>query len=1122
MEVPVKAVAESSQRLIVPCCCAPQQHQPQSTGPLPAAGLTDWDALLDQVQSAFSRGNTERHAGSLRRICRRYGSGGIPYAEWGPVARLAEVYLQLAMKGDAQIASALASLCKKAAKGPQSRATTDATLHASDAAKLVEVFSRVLVGMRTTEPASVKETSASETPAAASNSTVAGLGNSAGVEESEQSCGSPCVLKTPQKRPLEGENWGSCGSLVVQCPASATETPGAASIAPMLRRAAKGNSKNTSTFAALRHAVIELMEATAIELSKLVFRHQPLRDAGVAVATSSKQHEHLCSSGEVTLKMALDNVIRALKEHNETQWGNLEVEEEFALLRVLQKYAREPQVAAHLCCCRTLNGLLSKCVASLREMANADCEAQEGSSNTQEQAEPSGEPEADAAVVELRQAGPAAAQGTTAAPPPRSSSATHWTRQELLLQLLLQILQAYPASLHEDPWEARELLAKLSFWLHQVLSPKASFRKKQVRNDLICVLLLIARQPRLLPLLTPSGALCQMLRFLTCGSALNKNDTGSASSTTALAAKSQALDTGCSGNSSSITSRQKDLASPEDVELLQLLWLCVCQCMVHPSCCARALHFSTIEALLAFADYGDPRRQDLLAFAPWRFSECQLRTLGAAAVNCLGTLAVVCPASVVAAGGPTGLLRIAVSAAAAGDADKCGSALRQSVALLRPRGVAAPGEAGANVEAPTKQHPVVLGGRQVCAVARRAFLEAKALEQLLQLLEALMKQQQELGAMAFEEFGRPGVSLEDCSNFGDPCSLTSSDGIPSEPPTAIPLFVSTAADGLRALALSSKKTIEAFVAAGGTEALVSALERVPRKHIQPLLAALTDALGVPIVADALRSWKGVLQVDGKQQTLHQLLLQMWLGEQQRFQCLSPGGEIADPARPMRLRCFEEPHPWQEAVDIKKLCSTAGNGCCGKTETNGDALVAPWARQLPNALSDLMKAAAEPHDDLRFELYTALQQLSAGCDASPTELTVAEAQQQLLLNAGEVLWRLEALTETKTALADAEWLRVSWEKAFGRSIEVRDRQRQLAFEHQAKEAAEVDETMQQLSDERQHARNRRRKALGLSIPWAARRGTKSDTGGTRNGDGRRRSNLQCGQHEASLERDAQGA
>ncbi|XP_026194396.1 uncharacterized protein LOC34618546 [Cyclospora cayetanensis] len=1101
MEVPVKAVAESSQRLIVPCCCAPQQHQPQSTGPLPAAGLTDWDALLDQVQSAFSRGNTERHAGSLRRICRRYGSGGIPYAEWGPVARLAEVYLQLAMKGDAQIASALASLCKKAAKGPQSRATTDATLHASDAAKLVEVFSRVLVGMRTTEPASVKETSASETPAAASNSTVAGLGNSAGVEESEQSCGSPCVLKTPQKRPLEGENWGSCGSLVVQCPASATETPGAASIAPMLRRAAKGNSKNTSTFAALRHAVIELMEATAIELSKLVFRHQ---DAGVAVATSSKQHEHLCSSGEVTLKMALDNVIRALKEHNETQWGNLEVEEEFALLRVLQKYAREPQVAAHLCCCRTLNGLLSKCVASLREMANADCEAQEGSSNTQEQAEPSGEPEADAAVVELRQAGPAAAQGTTAAPPPRSSSATHWTRQELLLQLLLQILQAYPASLHEDPWEARELLAKLSFWLHQVLSPKASFRKKQVRNDLICVLLLIARQPRLLPLLTPSGALCQMLRFLTCGSALNKNDTGSASSTTALAAKSQALDTGCSGNSSSITSRQKDLASPEDVELLQLLWLCVCQCMVHPSCCARALHFSTIEALLAFADYGDPRRQDLLAFAPWRFSECQLRTLGAAAVNCLGTLAVVCPASVVAAGGPTGLLRIAVSAAAAGDADKCGSALRQSVALLRPRGVAAPGEAGANVEAPTKQHPVVLGGRQVCAVARRAFLEAKALEQLLQLLEALMKQQQELGAMAFEEFGRPGVSLEDCSNFGDPCSLTSSDvctpmaacccvawlllallcagdaaaasavaaadglsrfsrwlrqGIPSEPPTAIPLFVSTAADGLRALALSSKKTIEAFVAAGGTEALVSALERVPRKHIQP--------------------------------------------------------------------------------------------------------------------------------DLRFELYTALQQLSAGCDASPTELTVAEAQQQLLLNAGEVLWRLEALTETKTALAgwqlhslllarrllirtwscpylrfrqvvhtsqkkgfatrakgppgrstsghcgcfsdikasetgqcahsgqssnavlvsrdftaagleplpaDAEWLRVSWEKAFGRSIEVRDRQRQLAFEHQAKEAAEIKE-----------------RSL---YPGRYR--------GTRNGDGRRRSNLQCGQHEASLERDAQGA
>lgn len=57
----------------------------------------------------------------------------------------------------------------------------------------------------------------------------------------------------------------------------------------------------------------------------------------------------------------------------------------------------------------------------------------------------------------------------------------------------------------------------------------------------------------------------------------------------------------------------------------------------------------------------------------------------------------------------------------------------------------------------------------------------------------------------------------------------------------------------------------------------------------------------------------------------------------------------------------------------------------------------------------------------------------------------------------------------------------WEEAYTKALEVRATQRQLAKDWLAKETYAVDEALQHFSTERQQARARRRKTLGLESP-----------------------------------------
>ncbi|CDJ45156.1 hypothetical protein ETH_00033455 [Eimeria tenella] len=204
-----------------------------------------------------------------------------------------------------------------------------------------------------------------------------------------------------------------------------------------------------------------------------------------------------------------------------------------------------------------------------------------------------------------------------------------------------------------------------------------------------------------------------------------------------------------------------------------------------------------------------------------------------------------------------------------------------------------------------------------------------------------------------------------------------------------------------------------------------------------MLAALADALDSPAAAAACRSWGGWLscgpqkqQQQQQQQTLQQLLLQLWLAEQQRFGCISTSGEIKDLNRPLLLQCLSTLGPQQQTLDIRRVCRPPAED----SEDYSEGAAKPWEVQLPEGLMAMRAAARRQSDDLRFELFVCLRKLDAaaatanegtGAAAAAAaaddseELTAAAAQQQIFIRAGEILWRLDALTETKDALAGTQ-------------------------------------------------------------------------------------------------------
>ncbi|KAL8439680.1 hypothetical protein Efla_004800 [Eimeria flavescens] len=1144
MEAAGEAQSEDNcQRLIVPCCCCMQQqqqqhqqqqqeqqeqHQQQLLSEEP--GEPDWSSLQEQLSCAYTRNNVERHAGCMRRLCRRYAGRGIPCRELQPLARLAEVYVHLALQGHSPLFAPLAGLCTEAARAPRPAAASDRCMHAAHAAQLVAVLSRLLLlpPRRPPPPGAPAPASAAAAAAAAA----------AGTAAAAEGAGS-CVTAEAAGVQAAAEEGDSNPPIAAAAFAAAAVTPTYPSPLPTAPAAAAA-ARGVDDAAALRRAALGLLEAAATYLPAL----KPPSHAAAATTTAEAAAaaaaaaappgvRNLHASYCVETVSCVVEALEALQAETEE-----ETAEEAALLRALLAFSEQPEVTLRLCRFDFIGCLLARCTDSLSKLTALEAEARAAAAAASHST---------AAAAAAAAARPAAASSLTAA--------ALGIRMELLLRLVLQLLRLCPGGPLGAPEGARSVLRSVSVCLQLVLSPRAGLQRRQLRNDLACVLLLLAGRPSLLPFLPPSGAFCCLVSFASftrkphaataaaAGGVVAAADAaagkGGPKEVTATSRKGGEGDSSSSSINNS-SSRQKEAAAPEDVELLQLLWLCLGLSMQDPCCRARALHFPLPETLAAFGDSRHPSRDKVLGAAPWRFTECQIKVLGEAALICLGALAVSCPSAVVAAGGIPSLLRVAAAAAAAADADTCAVALKQGLALL---------------EAPSDTSATAAAAESTCGGAREACVAAGCLDQLLQLIQQLLQHQpdQQQQRVSDKQQGdsssRPSVQAAARrsaagSYLGDTCCsaawlllarlcagdaacvaavaaaggsallvawLRRGPSLLGGPPWApqgassLPFFCCAAAEAIRALALSSEQTAEAFIAAGGTDAFANVLASVPRRHLQPLLACLTEALEAPVVAAACRRWRAPLkaspgeqqqqqqQPQQQQQTLQRLLLQLWLQEQQRFDCLSPLGTIGDTSRPLRLRCLPEPSPFEAFLDVKLLCSHPGDlpasyspslfclATYSRSSSSSNNRGSPWLRAVPEALRSLREGPVDLQGDLRFELWSALQQLSPppGSAAALEGLSVAEAQQQLFVHAGDSLWRLEALTLTREALkADAAWLETSWSAARAKAAEVQQQQQQLASEWLAREAAAVEVTLQAFSAKQQQASERQRKILGL--------------------------------------------
>ncbi|PFH33619.1 hypothetical protein BESB_078350 [Besnoitia besnoiti] len=285
---------------------------------------------------------------------------------------------------------------------------------------------------------------------------------------------------------------------------------------------------------------------------------------------------------------------------------------------------------------------------------------------------------------------------------------------------------------------------------------------------------------------------------------------------------------------------------------------------------------------------------------------------------------------------------------------------------------------------------------------------------------------------------------------------------------------------------------EIFLQNSGLDIMLEFLQTVPRTLQRHLLGCLTELLQNSHAVHTCRKWRS--KATGK--TVMQILLHMWLQEQQRFCSITEGEAVQDirrllnpgilaPNSPLEGGTFDcslsDAEPFDRAQrrlakqagshHISTWCSSAQGHCQGaslaapKKERSASSgcfrhslrgfggIAAPHRRRVRQPLELLHEKLDEQEPrDLRLDLYSMAAALSDDFQVLDEELTVLEKQQLESMRWYPECRLLEAWGEVRTRLSgqdicpvdsDKKWMETSIDNLVSICVGAREKQEALA-------------------------------------------------------------------------------